>query len=134
MDHSWENRQGSYRSHSRPNGRPVHPACTFRTAVRRDQAPQPCSCDKLWNGWDGTKETLDVMISNQERRERRSKSFENSSDFASFIENDSRKGWDGFWSTAENLRCIRGKNFIKGNLDMRRFQSYTWERARESMK
>ena len=125
---STEDRLQTYRAHSRPNGRPVHPACTFRENVR------PCSCDKLWQGWDGTNEHLDKLIIEALSAERRSKAFSSDSDMSTYLENDSRKGWDGFWSNAEHLRCLRGKDFIKGDMDMTRFDSSNWQRAMEANK
>lgn len=130
---SWGERKSSYLEHSRPNGRPVHPACTFKLSGRFGQG-QPCSCDKLWDGWDGTDRHLDEMIGDALRAEMRRKGESTGDDLATYLENDSRKGWDGFWSNAENLRCVRGKNFLQGDLDMSRFTSSNWQRALEASK
>ncbi len=124
----------AYKAHSQPNGRPVHPACTFQKGARFGEG-QPCSCDKLWGGWDGTDADLDKRISEAMRREMRRKGSDETTELAKFLETDARRGWDGFWSNAENLRCVRGKDFLYGELDTRKhFGHANWQRAREANK
>ncbi len=121
---SYEQRQDSYECHAQPNGRPVHPACSFRAHVT------PCACEKLWGGWDGTEASLDATIAKAMKDESRKRSQYRGTEMLQFLEQDQRKSWDGFWSTAENLRCVRGKNFGNGDLDMSRFKGGNWERAK----
>jgi len=122
---SWEAREASYDAHTQPNGRPVHPACTLDP---RSRVKTPCSCDKLWDGWDGTEAHLDQLIAENMRRESR-RYAEATDELAGFLDDDARASWCGFWSNAENLRCTAGKDFLNGPLDMKRFKTSTWERA-----
>lgn len=123
-----------YNKHSRPNGRPIHPACTLVPGLRFGQQTQPCSCDKLWGGWDGTEESLDKLIAIAMRLELRCRASAEGDDLATYLENDARKAWDGFWSKANHLRCVAGKPPRMGELDMSRFKSLTWQRAAEANK
>ena len=130
---SWKKRAESYTRHSQPNGRPVHPACTFRPN-RKFGEGQPCSCDKLWGRWDGTDESLVQLVQEGQRAAARRKGSQHGDDLQKYLENDARKGWDGFWSNAEHLRCVSGREFLNGELDMKRFKSANWQRAREANK
>lgn len=116
-------------AHERPNGRPVHPACL----ATPEKSEIPCICDKLWQGWDGTTEDLDRHIARAFRSEQRARAVSND-DLMAYLEKDSRKSWDGFWSKAEELRCVGGEQFLRGDLNYGRFRSPNWERAKEANK
>lgn len=46
---------------------------------------------------------------------------------------DNQRGVErGFWKQSEFLRCQAGKNFANGDLDMSRYQTGTWARARSN--
>jgi hypothetical protein len=59
---------------------------------------------------------------------------EDSDELMQHIAKDQRHNWEGFWSHAENLRCVAGKDFIKGAIDRRKHSGLTWRRAQEANK
>jgi len=93
--------------------RPVHPACT---SLSHSDA---CQCETLWQGWDGSVDSLERLIDAHERLEYkrrgnvRGHAPDDCNDAAKpgldSLANDSNDlDVEGFWKESEFLKTVRG--------------------------
>ncbi len=92
-------------SHYRPNGRPVHPACECVHG-------RACTCDILWDYWDGTVAQLERHIEVATRAEGRRRARVDPGgvdpeDVALTADVDGDDDLLGFWRESERLKDAR---------------------------
>ena len=106
-------------NHLNPEGMPIHPQCASYTS-----ADLPCTCESLY-GYIGDNVLRAITV--YEAQELRA---------TPIIQDDEDLGLTsaerGLWKKSEELRCKAGLDFANGDMNMARYQTGTWQRARET--
>ena len=91
--------------HHCPNGRPIHPACERIHG-------QACTCDSLWDYWDGTDDALDRRAAVAARTESRRRARVDPGgidleDVALTADVETEDDLLGFWRESEHLKSTQ---------------------------